>query len=38
LDINQLSLGPEADFSNFIIEGVNTKVDLFLGIGVDFEL
>jgi len=38
LGIDQVSLTPESDFGYFVIEGVNTQMNLFMGIGVDFEL
>jgi hypothetical protein len=38
LDVDQLSLAPESDFRDLIVEGVNTQIDLFSWIGVDFEL
>jgi len=38
MDIDQLPLAPESDFRNFIIEGVNTQIDLFSWVSVDFEL
>jgi hypothetical protein len=38
LDIDQLPLAPESDFRDFIIEGVNAQIDLFMGISVDLEL
>jgi hypothetical protein len=38
MDIDQITFAPESDFRNFIIEGVNTQVDLFSWVSVDFEL
>ena len=38
MDIDQLTFAPESGFRNFIIEGVNTQVDLFSWVSVDFEL
>jgi hypothetical protein len=38
LGIDQLSLTPESDFANIVIEGVNPQIKLFMGIGVDLEL
>jgi len=38
LGINQFTFTPESDFRNLVIEGVDTQIDLFMGIGVDLEL
>jgi hypothetical protein len=38
LGIDQFSLTPESDFRDFVIEGVDPEVNLFMGIGVDLEL
>jgi len=38
LGIDQFSLAPESDFRNLVIEGVNTQINLFMGISVDLEL
>jgi len=38
LDIDQFAFAPESDFSEFIIERVNAKINLFSWIGGDFEL
>jgi hypothetical protein len=38
LDIDKLAFAPESDFRDSIIEGVNTQVDLFSWVSVDFEL
>jgi hypothetical protein len=38
LGIDQFSLAPEPDFRNLVIEGVNTEINLFMGISVDLEL
>jgi hypothetical protein len=38
LDINQLSLAPESDFGDLVIEGVKTEIDLFSWVRMDFEL
>jgi len=38
LDIDEFSLAPESDFRDLMIEGVNTQIDLFSWISVDFEL
>ncbi len=38
LGIDQLTLAPESDFGYFTIEGVDTEINLFMGIGVNFEL
>ena len=38
MDIDQLSLAPESDLRNLVIEGMNSEVDLLGWISVDFEL
>jgi hypothetical protein len=38
LGIDQNPLAPESDFRDFVIEGVDPEVNLFMGIGVDLEL
>jgi hypothetical protein len=38
LYIDQFALTPESDFRDFIIEGVDSKINLFMGIGMDLEL
>jgi hypothetical protein len=38
LYIDQFPLTPESDFRDFIIEGVDSKINLFMGIGMDLEL
>jgi hypothetical protein len=38
LDIDEFSLTPESDFKDFIIEGVDPQMNLFMGISVDLEL
>jgi hypothetical protein len=38
LCIDQFALTPESDFRDFIIEGVDSKINLFMGIGMDLEL
>jgi len=38
MNINQLSLGPESNFGDLVIEGVKTEMDLFSGVRMDFEL
>jgi hypothetical protein len=38
LGIDELSLAPESDFRNLIIEGVDPEINLFMGISVDLEL
>ncbi len=38
MDIDQLSLAPESNFSDLVIEGVKTEVDLFSRVRMDFEL
>jgi hypothetical protein len=38
LDIDELFLTPESDFKDFIIEGVDPQINLFMGISVDLEL
>jgi hypothetical protein len=38
LYIDQFALTPESDFGYLVIEGVDSKINLFMGIGMDFEL
>jgi hypothetical protein len=38
VDIGQPALAPASDFGDFVIEGMNTQVDLIARISVDFEL
>jgi hypothetical protein len=38
MDIDQGTLTPESDFRKFIVEGIDTQVELFSWIGVDLEL
>jgi len=38
LSVDQLSITPESDFGDFVIEGVDTEINLFMGISVDLEL
>jgi hypothetical protein len=38
LGIDQLSLTPESDFRNLVIEGVDSEINLFLRVSVDLEL
>ena len=38
LGIDQFSLAPEPDFRNLVIEGVNTQINLFMGVSVNLEL
>jgi len=37
-DIDQSAPAPASDFGDFVIEGMNTQVDLIARISVDFEL
>jgi hypothetical protein len=37
-DIGQPALAPASDFGDFMIEGMNTQVDLIARISVDSEL
>jgi hypothetical protein len=36
--INQLSLTPETDLIELMVDGVNAEIDLLKGVGVEFEL
>ena len=36
--IDQFPVTPESDLRDFIIEGVDPQINLFVGIGVDLEL
>jgi hypothetical protein len=38
LYIDQFPFAPESDFRNLIVEGIDTKINFFLGISVDLEL
>jgi hypothetical protein len=38
MNIDQLSLAPESNFGDLVIEGVKTEMDLFSWVGMDFEL
>ena len=38
LGIDQFPVTPESDLRDFIIEGVDPEVNLFMGISVDLEL
>ena len=38
MSINQLPLAPESNFGDLVIEGVQTEIDLFSWVGMDFEL
>jgi hypothetical protein len=38
VDIGQPALAPASDFGDFVIEGMNTQVDLIARISVEFEL
>ena len=38
MDIDQSALVPASDFGNFLIEEVDTQVDLIARVRVDFEL
>lgn len=38
MDIGQPTLAPGSDFGDFVIEGMNTQVDLIARISVEFEL
>jgi hypothetical protein len=37
LGIDQISLTPESDLRDFIIEGIDPQINLFIGISVDLE-
>jgi hypothetical protein len=37
-DIDQSTLAPASDFGDFVIEGMDTQVDLIARISVEFEL
>ena len=38
MNIDQLSLAPESNFGDLVIEGVKTEMDLFSWVRMDFEL
>ena len=38
MGIDQLSLAPESDLRDLVIDGVDPEIDLFGWISVDFEL
>jgi len=38
LGIDQLSFTPESDFGYFVIERVDTEINLLMGISVDLEV
>jgi hypothetical protein len=38
LGVDQITLAPESNFGDLIIEGINAEIDLFLGISVNLKL